>query len=127
MIERIWTFLGNFTELFNKPKLCIRNSLLCTNHLQIGTLLNFLNYQTGSLAKFIKIPIAKHWHYFDKVQYIIWDGLLYQKISSSLSKIWTIAEIEKSITVVSITNTTKDRKEIARAFIAKSVYNLQST
>jgi len=76
MIERIWTFLGNFTELFNKPKLCIRNSLLCTNHLQIGTLLNFLNYQTGSLAKFIKTPIAKHWHYFDKVQCIIWDKFI---------------------------------------------------
>jgi hypothetical protein len=30
---------------------------------------------------------------------------------------WTIAEIEKSITVVSITHTLKDRKEIARAFI----------
>jgi hypothetical protein len=43
-----------------KPKLCIRNSQISTNHLPIGTSLNFLNYQTGSPAKFIKIPIAKH-------------------------------------------------------------------
>jgi hypothetical protein len=42
------------------PKLCIRNSQISTNHLPIGTSLNFLNYQTGSPAKFIKIPIAKH-------------------------------------------------------------------
>jgi len=48
---------------------------------------------------------------------------LYQKYL----KMWAIAEIEKSITVVSITNTLKDRKEIARAFIAKNVYNLQTT
>jgi hypothetical protein len=43
-----------------KPKLCIRNSQISTNHLPIGTSLNFLNYQTGSPAKFIKIPIAEH-------------------------------------------------------------------
>jgi hypothetical protein len=42
------------------PKLCIRNLQISTNHLPIGTSLNFLNYQTGSPAKFIKIPIAKH-------------------------------------------------------------------
>ena len=33
----------------------------------------------------------------------------------------------KNITVVSITNTPKHREEIARAFIAKSVYNIQTT
>jgi transposase len=37
------------------------------------------------------------------------------------------AQIEKNITVVSITNTPKDREEITRAFIAKSVYNFQTT
>ena len=37
------------------------------------------------------------------------------------------AQIEKNISVVSITNTPKDREEIARAFIAKSVYNFQTT
>jgi len=44
-----------------------------------------------------------------------------------LISILDFAQIEKNITVVSITNTPKDREEIARAFIAKSVYNLQTT
>ncbi len=44
-----------------------------------------------------------------------------------LIKILDFAESEKNITVVSITNTPKDREEIARAFIAKSVYNIQTT
>jgi hypothetical protein len=44
-----------------------------------------------------------------------------------LIKILDFAEIEKNITVVSITNTPKDREQIARAFIAKSVYNFQTT
>jgi hypothetical protein len=38
-----------------------------------------------------------------------------------------LCTIEKNITVVSITNTPKHREEIARAFIAKSVYNIQTT
>ena len=46
---------------------------------------------------------------------------------SKLVKILDFAEIEKNITVVSITNTPKDREQIARAFIAKSVYNFQTT
>ena len=44
-----------------------------------------------------------------------------------LIKILDFAQIEKNITVVSITNTPKHREEIARAFIAKSVYNMQTT
>ena len=44
-----------------------------------------------------------------------------------LIKILDFAQIEKNITVVTITNTPKDREEIARAFIAKSVYNMQTT
>ena len=44
-----------------------------------------------------------------------------------LVKILDFAQIEKNITVASITNIPKDREEIARAFIAKSVYNLQTT
>ena len=44
-----------------------------------------------------------------------------------LIKILDFAEIEKNITAVKITNTPKDREECARAFIAKSVYNLQTT
>ena len=44
-----------------------------------------------------------------------------------LIKILDFADIEKNLTVVSITITPKDREEIARAFIAKSVYNIQTT
>ncbi len=44
-----------------------------------------------------------------------------------LIKILDFAQIEKNVTVVSITNTPKDREEIAKAFIAKSVYNIQTT
>jgi len=44
-----------------------------------------------------------------------------------LIKILDFAEIEKNITVETITNPPKDREEIARAFIAKSVYNFQTT
>lgn len=44
-----------------------------------------------------------------------------------LIKILDFAQIEKRVTVVSTTNTPKDREEIARAFIAKSVYNIQTT
>ncbi len=46
---------------------------------------------------------------------------------SKLIRILDFGKIEENITVVSITNTPKDREEIARAFIAKSVYNLQTT
>jgi len=46
---------------------------------------------------------------------------------SKLIKILDFAEIEKNITVATITNTPRDRVEIARAFIAKSVYNFQTT
>lgn len=46
---------------------------------------------------------------------------------AKLIKILDFAEIEKNITVVTITNTPKDREEMARAFIAKSVYNIQTT
>jgi transposase len=44
-----------------------------------------------------------------------------------LISILDFAEIEKNITVISVTNTPKDREEIARSFIAKSVYNMQTT
>ena len=44
-----------------------------------------------------------------------------------LIKILDFAEIEKNIMVVNITNVKKYREEIARAFIAKSVYNLHTT
>ena len=44
-----------------------------------------------------------------------------------LIKILDFAQIEKNITVINITNTPKDRIEIARAMIAKSVYSMQTT
>jgi len=46
---------------------------------------------------------------------------------AKLIKILDFAEIEKNITVVTIINTPKDREEMGRAFIAKSVYNIQTT
>ncbi|MBD3796011.1 MAG: transposase, partial [Epsilonproteobacteria bacterium] len=44
-----------------------------------------------------------------------------------LIRILDFAEIEKFVLEVKITNPPKHRKEIARAFIAKSVYNLETT
>jgi len=58
------------------------------------------------------------------------EELRLEKLSNKeqkLIKILDFAQIEKNITVVTITNTPKDREEIARAFIAKSVYNIQTT
>ena len=45
---------------------------------------------------------------------------------SKLIRVLDFAEIEKFITITSPTNTPKFRKQIARAFIAKSVYNFQT-
>ena len=53
-------------------------------------------------------------------------GILSSK-EEKLIKILDFAQIEKNITVVKITNTPKDREEMARSFIAKSVYNMQTT
>jgi hypothetical protein len=44
-----------------------------------------------------------------------------------LIRILDFAEIEKHVNVNVVTNPPKDREQIARAFIAKSVYNLQTT
>ena len=44
-----------------------------------------------------------------------------------LIKILDFAEIEKFVSTVQITNPPKDREEMARAFIAKQVYNFQTT
>lgn len=53
-------------------------------------------------------------------------GVLSTK-EQKLMKILDFAEIEENIAVISITNTKKYREQIARAFIAKSVYNFQTT
>lgn len=58
------------------------------------------------------------------------EELRLSELSSKEQKLINIldfAEIEKNVTIISITNTPKDREEIARAFIAKSVYNIQTT
>lgn len=58
------------------------------------------------------------------------EELRLSELSRKEQKLITIldfAEIEKNITVISVTNTPKDREEIARAFISKSVYNIQTT
>ncbi len=46
---------------------------------------------------------------------------------AKLIRVLDFAEIEKFITNTSLTNTPKYREQIARAFIAKSVYNFQTT
>jgi transposase len=46
---------------------------------------------------------------------------------AKLIRVLDFAEIEKFITITSLTNTPKYREQIARAFIAKSVYNFQTT
>ena len=44
-----------------------------------------------------------------------------------LIKILDFAQIEKLVSSIHITNPPKDREELARAFVAKQVYNLQTT
>ena len=53
-------------------------------------------------------------------------GVLSSK-EEKLIKILDFAEIEKNICITSKTNPPKDREQIARAFVAKSVYNFQTT
>jgi len=53
-------------------------------------------------------------------------GELSQK-EIKLIKILDFAEIEKFVQDVKITNPPKDRKEMARAFVAKQVYNFHTT
>jgi hypothetical protein len=53
-------------------------------------------------------------------------GVLSSK-EEKLMRILELAQIELYVSEVKITNPPKHRKEIARAFIAKSVYNLQTT
>ena len=58
------------------------------------------------------------------------ENLRIEEFSSKESKLIRVldfAKIEKFITITSPTNTPKFREQIARAFIAKSVYNLQTT
>jgi transposase len=78
--------------------------------------------------------LSKMWHKVLNLEKTLFptlkEELRLEELSSKEQKLISIldfAEIEKNITVVSITNTPKDREEIARAMIAKSVYNIQTT
>jgi len=78
--------------------------------------------------------LSKMWHKILNMENTLFpamkETLRVEELSSKESKLIRIldfAEIEKNITVVSITNTKKDREQIARAFVAKSVYNFQTT
>jgi transposase len=78
--------------------------------------------------------LSKMWHKVLNLESTLFpllkEELRLNELSSKEQKLISIldfAEIEKNITVVAVTNTPKDREEIARAFIAKSVYNMQTT
>jgi len=78
--------------------------------------------------------LSKMWHKVLNLENTLFPALKEELRLNALStkeqkliNILDFAEIEKNITVVSITNTPKDREELARAFIAKSVYNIQTT
>jgi len=78
--------------------------------------------------------LSKMWNKIRNIEIslfpILKEELRLEELSSKESKLIKIldfAEIEKNITIVKITNPPRDREEIARAFIAKSVYNIQTT
>lgn len=77
-----------------------------------------------SLSKmWLKVLNLEH-SLFPKLQETL--GMLSTK-EQKLIKILDFAQIEKNVSINNITNIKKDREQIARAFIAKSVYNLQTT
>jgi len=85
---------------------------------------NIISNLTGGLSKmWLKITNLNN-SLFPELQEQF--GTLSTK-EEKLIKILDFAQIEKNITVVTITNTPKNRIEIARAMIAKSVYNMQTT
>ena len=78
--------------------------------------------------------LSKMWHKIINIENTLFpaikETLRIEELSrkeSKLIRILDFAEIEKNITAVSITSTKKDREETARAFVAKSVYNFQTT
>jgi len=78
--------------------------------------------------------LSKMWHKILNIEKTLFpalkETLRLEELSikeSKLIRILDFAEIEKNITVVSITNTKKHREQIARTFVAKSVYNFQTT
>lgn len=78
--------------------------------------------------------LSKMWHKILNIENTLFpalkERLRVEELSSKESKLIRIldfAEIERNITVVTITNSKKSREQIARAFVAKSVYNFQTT
>ena len=78
--------------------------------------------------------LSKMWHKVLNLEKTLFpalkEELRLEELSSKeqkLIKILDFAQIEAHVTVVNVTNPPKDREEIAKAFIAKSVYNIQTT
>ena len=83
-----------------------------------------------------KLPqnISKMWTRVMNLEQSLFPALKQQLVLEELSskeqkliKVLDFAQIENFVTVTSVTNPPKDRVQIARAFIAKSVYNIQTT
>lgn len=87
--------------------------------------LSFKNASTGLSKMFNKIFNLQNCLFPALKEELRLEELSHKE--QKLINILEFAQIEKNITVVRITNTPKDREEIARAFIAKSVYNIQTT
>jgi len=78
--------------------------------------------------------LSKMWHKILNIENTLFpavkETLRLEELSpkeSKLIRILDFAEIERNITVVTVTNSKKSREQIARAFVAKSVYNFQTT
>ena len=81
---------------------------------------------TSSFSKMINRILNLEQSLFPELR----EVLRVEEFSSKEQKLISIldfAQIEKNIHIVSVTNIAKDREACARAFIAKSVYNLQTT
>jgi len=97
---------------------------------------NFLpqksNKKKSHLMKKVIPSLSKMW-----LKVINLEQSLFPKLEESMGslspkaekliKILDFAEIERFVFPVQITNPPKDREEMARAFVAKQVYNFQST
>ena len=78
--------------------------------------------------------LSKMWHKVINLENTLFPALqeslqleAFSHKEQKLIRILDFAQIEENVTVVNITKPPKDREEIARAFIAKSVYNFQTT
>lgn len=78
--------------------------------------------------------LSKMWHKILNLEQslfpLLQEELRLEALSTKeqkLIRILDFAQIEEFVNVVHITNPPKDRQEMARAFVAKSVYNIQTT